>query len=133
MKRPVAKISNHSRRLATFASDVIDHSRRSPTFASRCFASSLNAPLELRPASWYKIFFGQGYVAFFGLLLIWLCVESNASCTVSLLQTSLQDKTYLKSLLENFFKKCLKDCIFKLHLTKAKLIFGLIVALNGGL
>ena len=24
MKRPVAKISNHSRRLATFASDVID-------------------------------------------------------------------------------------------------------------
>ena len=38
MKRPVAKISNLSRRLATFASDVIDHSRRSPTFASRCFA-----------------------------------------------------------------------------------------------
>ena len=28
MKRPVAKISNHSRKLATFASDVIDHSRR---------------------------------------------------------------------------------------------------------
>ena len=28
MKRPVAKISNHLRRLATFASDVIDHSRR---------------------------------------------------------------------------------------------------------
>ena len=45
MKRPVAKISNLSRRLATFASDVIDHSRSSPTFASRCFASSLNAPL----------------------------------------------------------------------------------------
>ena len=48
MKRPVAKISNHSRRLATFASDVSDHSRRSPTFASRCFASSLNAPLVLQ-------------------------------------------------------------------------------------
>ena len=47
MKRPVAKISNLSRRLATFASDVIDHSQRSPTFASRCFASSLNAPLLL--------------------------------------------------------------------------------------
>ena len=44
MKRPVAKISNHSRRLRRL-SDVIDHSRRSPTFASRCFASSLNAPL----------------------------------------------------------------------------------------
>ena len=55
MKRPVAKISNHSRRLPTFASDVIDHSRRSPTFASRCFASSLNAPLvEDESVVWEK-------------------------------------------------------------------------------
>ena len=50
MKRPVAKISNLSQRLATFASDVIDHSRRSPTFASRCFASSLNATAAKMPA-----------------------------------------------------------------------------------
>ena len=66
MKRPVAKISNLSRRLATFASDVIDHSRRSPTFASRCFASSLNAPLVYilhLEASWLNsnaIAYGMG-------------------------------------------------------------------------
>ena len=38
MKRPVAKISNHSRRLATFASDVIDHSRRLAKVANLRFA-----------------------------------------------------------------------------------------------
>ena len=45
MKRPVAKISNHSRRLATLASDVIDHSRRLAKVANLRFASSLKAPL----------------------------------------------------------------------------------------
>ena len=38
MKRPVAKISNYSRRLATFASDVIDHSRRLAKVANLRFA-----------------------------------------------------------------------------------------------
>ena len=38
MKRPVAKISNHSRRLATFASDAIDHSRRLAKVANLRFA-----------------------------------------------------------------------------------------------
>ena len=38
MKRPVVKISNHSRRLATFASDVIDHSRRLAKVANLRFA-----------------------------------------------------------------------------------------------
>ena len=38
MKRPVAKISNHSRRLLTFASDVIDHSRRLAKVANLRFA-----------------------------------------------------------------------------------------------
>ena len=38
MKRPVAKISNHSRRLATFASDVIEHSRRLAKVANLRFA-----------------------------------------------------------------------------------------------
>ena len=38
MKQPVAKISNHSRRLATFASDVIDHSRRLAKVANLRFA-----------------------------------------------------------------------------------------------
>ena len=38
MKRLVAKISNHSRRLPTFASDVIDHSRRLAKVANLRFA-----------------------------------------------------------------------------------------------
>ena len=38
MKRPVAKISNHLRGLATFASDVSDHSRRLAKVANLHFA-----------------------------------------------------------------------------------------------
>ena len=38
MKRPVAKIINHLRRLATFASDVSDHSQRLAKVANLRFA-----------------------------------------------------------------------------------------------
>ena len=54
MKQPVAKISNHLRRLETFASDVSDHSRRLANVANLRFAL-----LRVQSKRTFKFKFGK--------------------------------------------------------------------------